>query len=136
MQNHAGEEQRVKPRERTTEARDEAPRQCKEQITRIVNLACVTVPPISQDLVAVLGLDGAGVLDGLPWELGEGFALDDCAAGLGAETVLLRVGGVPDPVHEEVGSEEEDEDWVTVWAAPVADGVEVVGEVDAAVAVA
>ena len=74
-----------------------------------MDLARISVPAIDQDRVSGLSLDGAGVVDCLPGELGEGFAMDEAAAFLGAETVLLGVGSVPDPVHEEVGREERDE---------------------------
>lgn len=110
MHNHASKEDRVEPREWAVKPSDQAPSQCKEQITSVVDLSCITIPSISQKRVTRLGLDDAGVFDCLPWELREGLALGRGSSLLGAETVLLGVGGVPDPVGEEIGGEEEDEE--------------------------
>lgn len=47
----------------------------------------------------------------LPGKLGECVAVNQLPALLSAEAVLLTTGCIPDPVDEEVGSEEEDESW-------------------------
>ena len=99
-----------------------------------MDLSCLAIPSISQDRIAAFGLDDTRVLDGLPGELREGLALDEGAAFLGTETVLLRVGSVPNPVHEKVAGEKKDEEGC-------AEGVrvhvvEVIGEVEGAVTVA
>lgn len=94
-----------------------------------MNLACVAVPSVGENLIARSGLDGTWVGDCLPGELRECFARDGCAARGCAETVLLGVGRVPDPVHEEVRGEEEDEKRVAEGCkeTPVRDALEVVG---------
>ena len=99
-----------------------------------MDLSRLAVPSISQDRIAAFGLDDTRVLDGLPGELWEGLALDEGASFLGTETVLLRVGSVPNPVHEKVAGEKKDEEGC-------AEGVrlhlvEVIGEVEGAVTVA
>src|SRR6266536_3903137 len=70
MHNHASKEHRIKPGERTIKTSDQAPSQSKEQITRVMDLASISIPSISQKGVTRLGLDDAGVLNSLPWELG------------------------------------------------------------------
>ena len=69
----------------------------------------------------------------MPWELGEGLSLGEGSALLGTEAILLRVGRIPDPVHEEVGSEKSNQKWspegVTV------EIIQVVGHIQSAVAV-
>lgn len=97
-----------------------------------MDFAGITVPPINQNRISSPGLDFAGVLDSLPWKLGESLALKESSAFFGSEPVLLRVGGVPDPVHKEVGDEEGDHNIGT----PVVGGWSVVSEVDGAVAIA
>ena len=131
MNNHRRKETRIKPRERAIKPRNKAPRQCKVQITRIVDLACISIPSINQNTIPGFCFDNTGIVDGLPRELREGFARDESAALLGAEPILLTVGGIPDPVHEEVGGEEGDQNpgWLGVGTGGV------VGEVDCAVAV-
>lgn len=62
---------------------------------------------------------------------GEGFTLDNGSFFGGAETILLGVGGIPDPVDEEIGGEKCAEH-ITV---PVVFGGMVVGDVECAVAV-
>lgn len=111
MDDHAGEEDGVEPRERAIEAGDQAPGNGEVGITGVVDLASVAVPSIDEDRVSRFSLDGAGVLDCLPWELGEGLSLGEGSTFLGTEAILLRVGGVPDPVHEEVGSEKSNQKW-------------------------
>lgn len=110
MHNHDRKESRIEPRERAPEPRDQAPAHGEEEVTRIVDLARVAVPAVGEDRIARLGRDRARVGDGLPGQLGEGFALDHLALFGGAEAVLLRVGRVPYPVHEEVGDVETGEE--------------------------
>ncbi len=43
MHNHAREEDRVEPRERALEARDQAPRDSEEEIARVVDLASLAI---------------------------------------------------------------------------------------------
>lgn len=62
----------------------------------------VRTPSVDKDRMAVLGNDGAGVLDGLPGELGEGLSKDHITTALKTKSVLLAIGGVPDPVDEEI----------------------------------
>ena len=121
----------VEPREGAVETRNQSPCQRKVKITRIVNLACISVPPIHQDRISRTCLDGTGIRDCLPRELGECLASDESTTFLGAETVLLRVGGIPDPVHKEIGREKGDEN--VGWPGVRAWGM--VGEVQCAVAI-
>lgn len=131
VHNHTRKEERVKPWEWATEPRDQTPSQGKIQIARIVNLAGVSIPSIDQNAVPRFRLDRARVLDSLPGQLGEGFAWHESSAFLRAETVLLRVGGVPNPVHKEIGGEEGDEEV----GGPAVGRWGMVGEVEGAVAV-
>ena len=105
MHNHAEKEDWIEPWEWALESSDQTPRERKVEITCIVNLSCISVPSISQDRITSGGLDNARILDSLPWELGKSLALDKGATFLRSEAVLLRVGGVPDPVDEQVGGE-------------------------------
>lgn len=110
MNNHTRKERRIEPWERARESSDQTPSQGEVQITSIVNLAGISIPSIGQNTIAGLGFDGAGVLDGLPRQLWECLAGDESTSFHGAEAVLLAVGCVPDPVHEEIGCEEGDEE--------------------------
>lgn len=94
-------------------------------------LASHLVPTVAQNGVARITLDADGVLNLLPGKLGECLALDLVASALGAEELGLAVARVPNPVHEEVGGEEEDEGKAGVRVH----GRVVVGKVDGAVAV-
>jgi len=134
MNDHAAKEERIKPRKRRVETGDQAPCQGKVEITCIMNLPSFSVPAISQYRVSALGLDDAGILNSLPRKLWECLALDESAALLGTETVLLRVGGIPDPVHEEIASEEQDEERCPEGIR--VDIIEVVCEVERAMTVA
>ena len=75
-----------------------------------MDLARVFVPSVGQNAVASFGLDDSGIMNSLPRQLGEAFTGDKSTAFLGAETILLAVGCIPNPVHEEIGCEEGDED--------------------------
>lgn len=57
-------------------------------------------------MVAHFCLDGFGILDGLPGHLRESVAFDKLAPFLVTECVLLAVGAVPHPVHEEIDDAE------------------------------
>jgi hypothetical protein len=103
VNDHTSEEDGVEPGKRRVEAGDQTPRDSEEKIASVVDLACLAVPAISQDLVSVLGGDGLGVGDATVLEVGEGGALVHNATLFLAELVLLAVGGVPDVVHAEVG---------------------------------
>ena len=76
-----------------------------------MDLSRLAIPSICEYRISTLCLDNARVLDGLPRELRECLAFDIDASFLGTETILLRIRGIPDPVHEEVAGEEEDEEW-------------------------
>jgi hypothetical protein len=102
MDNHSRKKAWIEPREGTIKPRNQSPRQRKVKIARIMNLACVSIPSIYQDRISGFGLDSARIRYCLPRELGKCLARDETTAFLGAESVLLGVGGVPDPVHEEV----------------------------------
>lgn len=128
--NHAQEEDRVEPGEGAVEAGNETPRDGEPSIGGVVNLAGEAVPAVDEN-GSLLRLDGPGVPDSLPRDLGEGLAPDNLAALHGAEAVLLAVAAVPDPVPEEVGEVEDDERE----AVPAILGRVVVGQEDGAVAV-
>lgn len=132
MDDHASEEYGVKPWERAVESGNQAPGDGKEEITGIMNLASISVPPVSEDGVSRLGLDGAGVLDRSPGKLGERLAVKKLSAFLVAETILLRVGGVPDPIHEQIRGEEPCQEI----RVPLVGGGVVVRKIEGAVAVA
>lgn len=131
MRNHAGEEGGVKPRKRAAKTGDQAPRQSKEQVAGVVDLARLAVPSVGQDAVAILRPDHPWVLNRLPWKLWECLADDLLASLLGTETVLLAVGRIPNPVNEEV-YDKQGTKGVSVPAVGI--GV-VVGKVEDAVAV-
>lgn len=89
-------------------------------------------PPINKNLGAIVSGDSLRVLHSLPRQLREGVALDHGAALLLAESVLLAVGSVPNPVNKQVGDvEESKEETIPV----VLRGV-VISQIDSAVAVA
>jgi len=75
MDDHARKKEWVEPRERTIEACDETPRKRKVEITSIVNLACITIPTIGQQTIPCLGLDDTWILNRLPRQLREAFAV-------------------------------------------------------------
>lgn len=130
VRNHAAEEHRVEPREGAVEAGDETPGHGEPDIGGVVDLAGEAIPAVNED-GAGGGLDNLGVVDGLPWNLGEGPTVDNLAGLRGTETVLLGVAAVPDPVPEEVSSGKG-----TKSPRVPAVGVRVmVGKVDCAVAV-
>ena len=62
----------------------------------------VHTPSVDENLVAILGRKGVRVVDSLPGELREGLSEDHITTDLQAESVLLAVGGIPDPVDEEI----------------------------------
>lgn len=66
----------------------------------------VRTPTVDKDDVAVVGSDGLGVSDRLPRELWETLALNVVTCQLGFEPVFLAVGGIPNPVHEQVEDEQ------------------------------
>lgn len=59
-------------------------------------------PTIAQYSVSSLRADGRGVLDELPWQLREGFAVYRVSTLLCPEEVLLAIACVPHPVHKEI----------------------------------
>lgn len=132
MADHARKEQRVEPRERAVKAGNKTPVQGKVQIAGVVDFASLAIPPIDHDLGAIGSSKGLGVLHSLPRQLGEGVTENHGATLHLAETVLLAVGRVPDPVHEQVRGVEEGQEV----AVPVVGRGVVVGKVDGAVAVA
>jgi hypothetical protein len=132
MDDHARKEHGVEPREWAVESGDEAPGIGEEEVACIVDLAGISVPSVSQDRVTCLGLDYARVLNSLPWELREGLPLQKSTTLLGAEAVLLGIGGVPDPVYKQVGDKENSHEI----RVPAICGWRVVGKVQGAVAVA
>lgn len=95
-----------------------------------MNLASKAIPAIDKD-GSLRSLDSLGVLEGLPWHLGESLAGDEVSLLHGAEAVLLAVAAVPYPVPEEVsavhGNQSE--------AVPAVGGGIVVSQVKGAVAV-
>lgn len=88
-------------------------------------------PPINKDC-AILSLDSLGVLDGLPWKLGERLSQDHASTFLLAESILLTVRSVPHPVNEKIHSVETGEGI----SVPLVGRWVVVCEIDGAVAVA
>lgn len=66
-------------------------------------------PTVHQDAIPGIRVDGLGVLDDEPRESGPSLAIEELLALHLAEAVLLPVGGIPDPVEEEVADTEEDE---------------------------
>lgn len=103
MQNHDGEKRRIKPRKRRVEPCDQTPRDGEVHVAGIVDLPRHLVPSITENRVARVRSDFLRIGDGFPGELGESGAFDRVTAFFGAEEFGLRVAGVPDPVHEEVG---------------------------------
>lgn len=89
-------------------------------------------PPINKNFGAIISGDSLGVLHSLPRQLREGVALDHGATLLLAESVLLAVGSVPDPVNKQIGDIEECKEE----AVPVVLGGVVISQIDSAVAVA
>lgn len=134
MYDHTGKEDGVEPWKGTAETGDQAPCQSEVGVTGVVNLAGISVPSINKDRIAGFGLDCARVLDGLPWELGEGLSLGKSSTLLRTEAILLRVRGIPDPVHEQVGGEESDQEWDS--EGVIVDGIQMVGHIESAVAIA
>ena len=59
-------------------------------------------PSIYQQGIPCLGLDGLGVFDSLPWQLGKRFPVHERASLLMSKTVLLTVGCIPNPIDEKV----------------------------------
>lgn len=107
MHDHDGEERGIKPRKRAVEPGNQSPRTRKKYITCIVDLPRLPVPPIDENLIAVLRLDGLRVVYLAVLEVREGTALVGAAGLLLAELVLLAVGRVPDVVDAEIGDGEE-----------------------------
>lgn len=93
-------------RNNSLEPGDQAPRQREEHVRDIIWLPHNSEPAIHQDSVSSIRLDGLGVLDDNPRDLRECVALDKLAPLLLAERVLLPVGRVPHPVHEEIYDDE------------------------------
>lgn len=85
------------------EPSNQAPGDGEPRIGGIVNFAGKTVPAVDED-GALWSFNGLGVLNGLPGNLGESLAGNHLSALHCAETVLLAVAAVPDPVPEEVGN--------------------------------
>ena len=131
MHNHTRKEGWIKPRERAVETSNQAPSERKVQITCIMNLACVSIPSIYENRISRSGCDSPGIFDRLPRQLRECFALNESAAFLCAETVLLGVCCVPDPIHEEIAGEERNNEVLI----PGIGGWRVIGQIECAVAV-
>ena len=126
MRNHGCEEDGIKPWKGTIEARNQTPGQGEIEIGGVMYLARIAIcnldkytdqrverigkptPSVHQNRIAALGLDGFRGFDRLPWQLGESFPLQQRTPFLLPETILLAVGGVPDPVHNEVGNVQQD----------------------------
>ncbi len=107
MNNHAGEEDRVKPRERRLEPSDQAPRKGKEDITSVMNLPCFTVPSVRKNLGSSFRGNGLWVCEATVLEVRERSSLVDNTTLLLTELVLLRVRRVPDIVDAQVGDGQE-----------------------------
>lgn len=150
--NHSGEKDRVEPREGATETGNETPVQGKVKIAGVVDLASLAIcgmvsnllystcdvskpglrtPTVNQDRRTISGLESLGVLQGLPRELRESVTEDHSSSLLLAETVLLAVCRVPDPVDKEVREVQEHQDN----PVPAVFGWVVVSQIDGAVAV-
>jgi hypothetical protein len=132
VDNHTGEEYGIEPWKWAIKPGDQTPSISKEEIAGIVNLSRIAIPSVSENRIPSLGLDDARVFNSLPRELREGLPFNQQATFLDSEAVLLRVGGVPDPIYEKVGNEEcRHKIWV-----PAVCGRRVVGKVECAMAVA
>src|ERR1700761_7651672 len=57
---------------------------------------------IRENGTSIFGPDHLGILDRLPWHLWKRLARNGTARLLGPEPILLAVGRVPNPVHEQV----------------------------------
>lgn len=110
MNNHDGEEDGKEVWDGRRVAADETPSNHSDSIDSVVNLASIAVPSRGEEGAAVLAADEGGVVDSLPWELGEGFAEDESSLLHLAEAILLAVAGVEDVVAAEEGDEECPED--------------------------
>jgi hypothetical protein len=112
---------------------DQSPGKRKEHVRHIVRLSNDAEPPIDENTVSGLGLQSTRVLDNLPRQLRKRVALGELSLALHlAEAILLAVGGIPHPVHEEVNNDQGSQGI----AVPSVLGGVVVGKVDGAVAVA
>lgn len=131
VRDHDAEEGRIEPGEWAVKPGDQRPRKRKEHIAGIVQLARHAVPAISENPVAGPSRYRLGILEFLPWQLGEGGALDKSAPLDHAERVFLAVACVPDPVDKQVGCEEGSE----CRLAPGIRGRVMVGQVQRAMAV-
>jgi hypothetical protein len=109
---------------------DQTPRHGKPDVSGVVNLSCKTVPAVDEN-GSLGGNNRLGVVDSLPRNLGEGLAPDNSTSLHGAESVLLAVAAVPDPVPEEVA----DVDCCKNSSVPAVHLRGVIGQVDGAVAV-
>ena len=89
-------------------------------------------PAICENSAAVLRLDGLGVFQSPPRKLRESFSRNVTATFLLTETILLTVGGIPDPVAEKINSIQGHK----CGAVPFVDRRSVVGQVDCTMAVA
>jgi len=102
------EEADIEPRNELAGAATESPSKSHNDVNCVVELAGVLVPTIDQERRASLSLDVLGVLQGAPWQLRDGPRTRNVGTvELHAEAILLRVGGVPNIVSNEEGSEEE-----------------------------
>lgn len=121
VDNHGHEEDRIEPREWTPvsvllvtinhtlsemncslESSNETPGHGEEHVRNIIRLSDDGEPAIDHDVVACIGLNRLGILNSLPWHLGESVALNKLSLLLVTEGVLLAVGTVPHPVKEDV----------------------------------
>lgn len=132
VNDHGSKEDWIEPGEWAVKSSDETPRIGEEEIASVMDLASISIPPISQNRVTSLGWDSLWVLDRLPRKLWECLALDKGSTLLGPEAILLTVGGIPDPVHEEVQNKQEPKEV----AVPMVFRWVMIGQVDGAVAVA
>lgn len=95
-----------------------------------MDLASETVPAVNEDS-ALRTLDGLGVVQRLPGYLGKSVTGNQLSSLHGAESVLLAVAAIPDPVPEQVSDVHASEEP----SVPVVLGRVMISEVDGAMAV-
>jgi len=84
------------------ESGDKAPGHREEHVGHIVGLANDCEPAVHQNPVSSPSLDDTGIFDDRPGHVRERLTLDQLTALLLTERVLLAIGRVPHPVHEQV----------------------------------
>lgn len=113
------------------EPSNKTPSHGKEHIRNIIRFPNNRKPSINHDVIARVSLNGLGILNSLPWDLGECISFDELALLLVAEGILLAICTVPHPVEEEIQNRESGEGE----SVPAIFGGVVIGEVECTMAI-